>query len=140
MRIRSISSRNFKETRTMHSVSNNIETLMRNEADGVIDKLFESLLERYQKAKEESRKRGSEFIHENVDLLYYNLHKTSLRRSKLYIKSPEWLENKRATINLKNKKDDKCFQYVLTLALNHQNIERNYRRISKIKPFIGQGN
>ena len=140
MRIRSISSRNFKETRTMHSVSNNIETLMRNEADGVIDKLFESLLERYQKAKEESRKRGSKFIHENVDLLYYNLHKTSLRRSKLYIKSPEWLENKRATINLKNKKDDKCFQYVLTLALNHQNIERNYRRISKIKPFIGQGN
>ena len=106
---------------------------MCNEADYIIDKLFESLLERYQKEKEESRKRGSEFTHESVDLLYYNLHKTSFRRSKLYIKSPEWIENKRATINSKNKKDNKCFQYVLTLALNHQNIERNYRKISKIK-------
>ena len=59
---------------------------------------------------------------------------------KSYIKSPKWLENKGATINPKNKKDNKCFHYALTLALNHQNIEIDHQRISKIKPFIGQYN
>ena len=113
---------------------------MGEETDDIIDKLFEYLLQRYQKAKEESRKRGSEFIHENVDLLHYILHKTSLKRGKSYIKSPEWLENKRATINPKNKKDNKCFWYALTVALNHQNIGNHPERISKMKPFINQYN
>ena len=64
----------------------------------------------------------SKFVFESVDLLYYSLHKTRLRRAKSYIKNPEWLRNKGATIHLQNKKDDKCFQYAVTAALNHQNI------------------
>ena len=36
----------------------------------IIEELFKFLLQRYQKAKEESNERGSEFIDENVDLLY----------------------------------------------------------------------
>ena len=63
-----------------------------------------------------------------------------MRSCRSYIKSPEWLENKKATINLKNENDDKCFQYALTLVLNHRNIETDHQRISKIKPFIGQYN
>ena len=55
--------------------------------------------------------KGSKFIRDSVDLLYYRYNKTSLRRRKSYIKSPELLKNKRATINPKNKKDDNCFQY-----------------------------
>ena len=47
--------------------------------------------------------------------------------------------NKRATINPKNK-DNKCFQYSITVALNHQNIENHPERISNIKPFIDQYN
>ena len=62
MRINSISSKNFKETRTMQSISNNIEILMGSETDDITDEPFESLLRRYQKAKEESTKRGSEFM------------------------------------------------------------------------------
>ena len=58
---------------------------------------------------------------------------------KSYIKAPEWVINKRATINPKNK-DDKCFQYSITVALNHQNIENHPERISNIKPFINQYN
>ena len=57
-------------------------------------------------------------------LLSYHIHKTSLRRGRSYIKSPEWVINKRATINLK-KKDDKCFHYSITLALNHQKIKNH---------------
>ena len=47
--------------------------------------------------------RGSEFvlICESVDLLYYDLHKTTLRRGKSRIESLEWLQIKRATINPK---------------------------------------
>ena len=82
---------------------------------------------------------GSGFAFESVDLLYYHIHKKSLKRRKSYIKSPQWLTNKTATINPKNK-DNKCFQYSITVALNHQNIENHPERISNIKPFINQYN
>ena len=49
------------------------------------------------------------------------------------------VENIKAIINPENN-DDNCFQYALTVALNHQNIENNPQRISKIKPFIDQYN
>ena len=81
---------------------------------------------------------GSGFVLENVDLLSYRVHKTSLKRGKSYIKSPELLINKRPTMNPKNK--DKCFQYSVTVALNHQNIENHPERISNIKPFVDQYN
>ena len=90
---------------------------------------FESLLVKHQKAREKPNERGSKFNDENGDLLYQYLHKTSLRIGESYVMSPKWLENKRATINPKNKKDDNCFQYTLTLALNHKNIERDHRRV-----------
>ena len=82
---------------------------------------------------------GSNFVFESVDLLSYHIHRTSLRRGKSYAKSSEWLINKRATINPKNK-DNKCFQYSITVALNHQNIENHPERISNIKPFIDKYN
>ena len=44
--------------------------------------------------------KDSKFVFESVDLLYYSLHKTTLRRGKSYIESPEWLRNKGPTINL----------------------------------------
>ena len=83
--------------------------------------------------------RGSEFTYDSVDASYYNLNKVSLSRSGSYIDSPKWLKNKKATINPKNK-DDKCFQYALTVALNYEQIKDHPERISKIKPFIDQYN
>ena len=83
--------------------------------------------------------RGSEFVPDSIHLLYYHLQKVGLKRSGSYIDSPEWLKNKKATINPENN-DDNCFQYTLTVALNHQNIGKNPQRISKIKPFIDQYN
>ena len=71
--------------------------------------------------------RGSNFVFESVDLLYYSLHKTRLKRGKSYIISPEWLRYKRATTNPQNK-DDNSFQYAITVALNHQNIENNLEK------------
>ena len=34
--------------------------------------------------------------------------------------SPDWITNKKATINPINKKDSKCFQLAVTVALNHE--------------------
>ena len=66
----------------------------------------------------------SEFIFDSVDVLHYNLNKTSLNRGGSY-DSPKWLKNKKATINLKYNDDDKCFQYVITVALNYKNNKIN---------------
>ena len=107
MAINFFSSKDSEEIRTMHSKSDNIETLMGNETDEITEDLFDCLLQRYQKGLEESMK-GSEFVFDNIDSLHYKLHKISLNRGGSYIDSPEWLENKKATINPKNN-DDKCF-------------------------------
>ena len=60
--------------------------------------------------------RGSEFIFESVNLLYYRLQRISLKRGGSYLDFPKWLK-KKATINLKNN-DNNCFQYALSVALN----------------------
>ena len=107
----------------MHCKSDNTEILIGNKTNEIIEDLFNSILQRYQKGLEESMK-GSEFVFDSVDSLYYKLHKIGLKRGGSYIDSPEWLKNKKATINPKNK-DDKCFQYASAVALNHEQIGKN---------------
>ena len=63
-----ISSNGSDETRNMHTKTNNIEIMMGRETDKIIDKLFKSLLQNYQKDLEESM-RGSNFVFNSVDLL-----------------------------------------------------------------------
>ena len=139
MKINFISSKDSKETRTMHTTSDIIEIMIGNETDEIIEELFESLLQKYQEGLENSMK-GSEIAFDSNDLLYYKLHKISLNRVGLYIDFPEWLKNKKALINPINKKDDKCFQYAVTVALNHEQMKTNPQRISIKKLFIGQNN
>ena len=62
-----------------------------------------------------------------------------MKRKKLYKNPPERVLNKWATKNPK-KKDNKCSQYFITVALNHQNNENHPERTSKIKPFLEQNN
>ena len=137
MHVNFISSNDTGEIRTIFVWSDNEEIRLGNETDDIIKRLINSFLNNYQK-EEIILRNGSNFVFESVDLLSYHIHKTSLKRGKSYIKSPEWILNKRATVNPKNK--DKCFQYSITVALNHQNIENHPERISNIKPFIDQYN
>ena len=62
----------------------------------------------------------SDLVFDSVDAFYYKFHKISLNRGGSYIDSLEWVKNKKATINPKNKKDYKCFQYAIAVTLNHQ--------------------
>ena len=57
-----------------------------------------------------------------------------------YKDSSDWIKNKKATINAINKKDNKCFQYGVTVALKYGEIKKDGQRITKIKPFINKYN
>ena len=138
MHVNFVSSNDNGENGTIFVWSDNEEIRLGNETDNIIKRLINSFLNNYQK-EEIILRNGSNFLYESVDLLSYHIHKTSLRRENSNVKSCEWLMNKRATTNPKNK-DDKCFQYSITVALNHQNIENHPERISNIEPFIDKYN
>ena len=72
--------------------------------------------------------------------MYYKLHKIRLNRGGSYIDFPKWLKNKKATINRKKNNDDKCFQYAITVSLDHEQTKSHAEGISNIKPFIDQYN
>ena len=83
--------------------------------------------------------KGSDFKFDGVNLLYYDFNKISLNRGGSYREPAKWLKNKLSTINPKNN-DYKCFQYAVTVALNHDKINNHLQKVSKIKPFIYQYN
>ena len=139
MQINFVSSLDPEEIRTMDSKSNNIEILMGSETDDIINELFRSFLQLYQE-KLGKKMRDSKLVFENVDLLYYSLHKTTLARAESYIEFYEWIRNKKATIKPKNYDDNNCYQYSIIFSLNYQNIENHPEEISKIKPFINKYN
>ena len=122
----------------MHTRSVNEEFTNGSDTDEIIKELFKSLLQRYQENLRE-KMRGSDFVFDGVNFLYYDFNKISISRGGSDIDSPKWLKDKKPTINPKNN-DYKCFQYVVTLALSLDKINKNSQRISKIKPFIEEYN
>ena len=102
-----ISTKNFENTSTIYSASKLVDVFMVNDTKYVIDRLFDTLLQRFQKAIETSNENGSEFTHESVALLHYYFQKIDIIRAESYIKSPDWLVNKGATINPRNENDNK---------------------------------
>ena len=80
--------------------------------------------------------RKSKFVFDYVNLLHYKCHKINLDCGGSYRDSPDWKENKKATINPIGKKVNKCFQYVITVGLNYEEKGKHVERITKIKPFI----
>ena len=68
--------------------------------------------------------KGSEFVFNYVHLLCYKCHKINLNCGGTNIDSPDWIQNNKATINPINEKDNKCFQYAITVALNHEEMKK----------------
>ena len=68
--------------------------------------------------------KGSEFVFNYVQLLHHKCHKITFNRGGSYTDSPYWIKNKKATTIAINKKDSKCFQYAVTVALNHEEIKK----------------
>ena len=94
MQITFISSLDTEEFRILNSKSNNVEIMMSIETDDIIQELFESFKKKYQEALE-TKMKGSEFLFESADLLYYTLHKISLNRGGSYIESRDWIKSQK---------------------------------------------
>ena len=122
----------------MHSNSDNIEIMIYDKANEAIEKILEILFNTYQVALETSIK-GSNFIFDFVNFLYCKPRKMNLQLGGSYIDSPDWVKNKKATINPINYVC-KCFQNAAIVALNYEEIGKNSQRIPSIKPFINKYN
>ena len=89
-----ISSRDSEEERVMHSNSGEIKFTPYSDANDVIEKLLKSLRSSYQENLETSMK-GSDFISDSVQLMYYECHKVNFIRGGSYIDSPDWIKKKK---------------------------------------------
>ena len=100
----------------------------------VIDKLFYTLLQRFQNAQETLNERESEFIPDSVELLYYHFQIIDIRRAESYIISLDWIASKKATIHPKNEKDNECFKWSIISGSNYNKIdEKHLKKIDKLK-------
>ena len=74
----------------MHSKSDNMEIMFNDEADEVIEKLFESPKNIHQNNLESMK--GSEFDFNYVHLQYYKYHKINPNHSGSQTDSPDWIK------------------------------------------------
>ena len=120
MDVHFISSRDTGETLIYYAWSNNVSIMQGTDTYDIIREIFKSFLHNYQQKLKIIK--GSDFVFESVDLLDYKLHRVRLNRGGSYIKSPKWLENKKAVINPKNENDDECLRWSIICALNYNEI------------------
>ena len=104
----------------MHPKSRQIEVYMGSDTENVIDTFFQN----FQRIQETSNERESEFIPDSVELLEYELRKIDIIRTESYIVYPDWIASKKATINPKNEKDNKSFQWSIIAGLNYDIIKK----------------
>ena len=91
----------------MHSKSYNVEFMIYDNADEVIETLFESL-SRYQIGLEVSM-RDIDFIFDSLYLLHFKCRKLNFKRGGSYIDYLNWIKRKKAIINPIKKNDNKYF-------------------------------
>ena len=81
MYIKCISTKSFNEICTTHPKSRQVEVCKGTNTEDVIDTLFNTLLQNFQRIQETSNERGSEFIPDSVELLEYEFHKIGIIRA-----------------------------------------------------------
>ena len=69
MYIKCVSTKRFDETRTMHPKSKQIKFYMGSDTENVINILFNTLLQNFQRIQKTSNETGSDFIPDNIELL-----------------------------------------------------------------------
>ena len=126
------------EKRVMYTKSICEEFMIGSETEEITGKLIMSLLQKYQDNLQ-NKMRGSDFVFDAINCIYYDFNRITISKGGSYIESPKWLKDKKCTINQKNS-DNMCFKYAATLALNLNKINKHPQRISRIKPFIDNYN
>ena len=88
------------------------------EPDEVIKNIFDPLKNRHQNNL--GSVKCSNFVFDYVNLLYYKCHKINPNHGGSYVDSPDRIKNKKAAVNPINKGYNKCFQFAVAVALNHE--------------------
>ena len=142
MHVNFISPRDTGETGIYYVWSDNVSIMQGHDTNDITREMFRSFLHNYQEGLKMIK--GSDLVFESVDIIDYKLHRVRLNRGGSYIKSPKWLENKKATINPKNKNDDECLRWSIISALNYNDImkkelENIFKKIKhEDKDFLSQ--
>ena len=86
------------EKRIMYTRSFCEEIIIGCETEEVAEKLIMQLLQKYQGSLQNKMK-GSDFIFNGVNYLFYDLNRITISKGGSYIESPKWLKDKKCTIN-----------------------------------------
>lgn len=116
---------------TIHTWTINVMLRLTSNTENLITELYDSLLEEFEK-EQQTLRGNSSYVSNYVEMLHVYFHTINLKRGSSYIKTPRWIENKKATVNPENLDDDRYFQYA---ALHHENIIHP-ERISVLKRFV----
>ena len=109
--------KNTEEFYPLYIHSGNSKVYIGSETSMVVDDLFKSLLDDYRFSLRTKMKK-SNLTYDRVRAFYYKLHKISINRGGgSFIDSRDWIKNKKATMNPKNKNDDQCMQYAIVALL-----------------------
>ena len=88
------------ETRVMYTRTFCEEIMSGSETEEIMEKFIMRLLQKYQD-NSQNKIKGSDFIFNGVNYLFYDLNRITISKGGSYIESPKWLKNKKCTINQK---------------------------------------
>ena len=117
----------FRSKTNLNNECNIFITSKSADIDEVVDRLIK---------KHEDLKNINSLL-KGVESITYSITKIIVKNT--FIESPEWIKNKKCTINPQNIRN-KCFQYSIIISLYNKEIKNNPERISKIEPFINNFN
>ena len=100
-----------------------------------IDEILDQLIKNYDDLTNSLKDIG--FVPIGNQSITYNFTEVIIMNT--FVETPKWLVLKKGVLNSQNN-DNKCFQYSVTLSLYHEQVGKNYCRVSKIKPFINNFN
>ena len=89
------------ETRVMYTRSFCEEIMSGSETEEIMEKFIMQLLQKYQDNLQNKMK-GSDFIFNGVNYLFYDLNRITISKGGSYIESQKWLKDKKCAINQKN--------------------------------------
>ena len=88
------------EIRIMYTRSTPEEIIIGCQTEEVAENLIMQLLQKYQDNLQNKMK-GSDFIFNGINYLYYDLNRITISKGGSYVESPKWLKDKKCAINQK---------------------------------------
>ena len=104
-----------------------------------INDLIQRMVAHIKTQVENPRIPESGFTLNKIMHLDINFHRLTLTRGSSFIELLEWIKTKKAVINPQNK-DEECFKWAVIAALHHEDIKKDYQRISRLRSYENQHN